>query len=117
MPPVEIPAHQPFAELNCELSAHTGLPSLVVPAGYTDGSHPVGIKFLSGAFAEPRLFELAHGFEKATSHRCPREGFDSMDADRTDGRATDEGGGRLDLKRAVVTGTPLPVRQWPNEWF
>jgi len=75
VPPVEIPEHQPFAELRCELAAHTGLPAITVPAGFTDDGLPVGVELLGRAFAEPRLIELAHGFERATGHRRPPEGF------------------------------------------
>jgi len=75
IPPVEIPAHQPFSEMNCELAAHTGLPSIVVPAGFTDDGLPVGAELLGRAFAEPRLFDLAYAYEEATGHRRPPEGF------------------------------------------
>ena len=68
-PPVAIPAHQPFSELRCELSAHTGLPAITLPAGFTDDGLPVGVELLGREFAEPRLFELAAGFEAATDHR------------------------------------------------
>ena len=78
VPPVEIPTHQPFAEMNCELSAHTGLPAIVVPAGFTDDGLPVGVELLGREFAEPRLFELAYGFERATDHRRPPERFGTL---------------------------------------
>jgi len=76
VPPVVLPDHQPFAEMNCELSAHTDLPAVVVPAGFTDDGLPVGVEFLGRAFGEPRLFELAAGFEAATGHRRPPATFD-----------------------------------------
>ena len=80
IPPVEIPAHQPFEEMNCELAAHTGLPAIVVPAGFTDEDDlPIGVELLGRAFAEPRLFELAYAFEQATGHRRPPSGFGSLD--------------------------------------
>lgn len=69
IPPVEIPAHQPFSEMRCELAAHTGLPAITVPAGFTDDGLPVGVELLGRAFDEARLFELAAGFEAATDHR------------------------------------------------
>lgn len=75
VPPVEIPAHQPFEELRCELAAHTGLPAITVPAGFTDDGLPVGVELLGRKFAEPRLLELAYSFEQATDHRRPPEGF------------------------------------------
>jgi Asp-tRNA(Asn)/Glu-tRNA(Gln) amidotransferase A subunit family amidase len=78
--PVEIPENQPFSEMQCELSAHTGLPSIVLRAGFassgdTDEELPVGFELLGGPFDEPRLFELAYGYEHATSHRRPPERF------------------------------------------
>ena len=80
IPPVEIPAHQPFGEMNCGLAAHTGLPSLVVPAGFTDDGLPVGMEFLGRAFAEPRLFELGAAVEAVVDARCPPDGFGPLDA-------------------------------------
>ena len=75
VPPVEIPGRQPFSELRCELSAHTGLPAMVVPAGFTDDGLPVGVELFGRAFAEPRLLELAYSYERATGHREPPAGF------------------------------------------
>ena len=71
IPPVALPEQQPFAEMNCELAAHTGLPAIVVPAGFTDAGLPVGIEFLAREFAEAQLFAIAAGFEAVTGHRRP----------------------------------------------
>ncbi len=79
IPPVAIPEHQPFEELNCELSAHTGLPAIVVPAGFTDGGLPVGVELLGRPFGEPRLLELAYAYEQAARHRRPPDGFGALD--------------------------------------
>jgi Asp-tRNA(Asn)/Glu-tRNA(Gln) amidotransferase A subunit family amidase len=79
VPPVRIPEHQPFAELRCELAAHTGLPAIVVPAGYTDEGLPVGVELLGREFDEPRLFELAYAYEQASGHRKPPEGFGALE--------------------------------------
>ena len=78
VPPVRIPEHQPFAELRCELAAHTGLPAITVPAGYTDEGLPVGVELLGREFDEPRLFELAYAYEQASGHRKPPEGFGEL---------------------------------------
>jgi len=79
VPPVEIPDNQPFAEMRCELAAHTGLPAITVPAGLTDDGLPVGLELLGRAFAEPRLIELGYAFEQAAPHRRPPEGFGPLD--------------------------------------
>lgn len=78
IPPVKRPASQPFEELNCELAAHTGLPAIVVQAGFTDTGLPVGIELLGHEFGEPRLFELAYSFEQRTKNRRPPEEFGSI---------------------------------------
>ncbi|SMO46827.1 amidase [Halorubrum cibi] len=76
--PVEMPDHQPFSEMRCELSAHTGLPSIVLPAGFAaaDGEElPVGFELLGRPFAEPRLLELGYAYERAAEPRWPPERF------------------------------------------
>jgi len=79
IPPVEIPDKQPFEELRCELSAHTGLPAIVIPAGFTNNGLPVGIELLGRSFGEPRLFELAYAYEQATNHREPPSMFGCLE--------------------------------------
>ncbi len=44
----------------------SGLPDLVVPAGYTSDRLPVGISFLGRPFGDGRLLALGHAFERAT---------------------------------------------------
>lgn len=73
--PVEIPDHQPFSEMRCELAAHTGLPSIVLPAGFADGAIPVGFELLGRPFDEPRLFDLAYAYERSADPRRPPERF------------------------------------------
>ncbi|GAA0521881.1 Asp-tRNAAsn/Glu-tRNAGln amidotransferase A subunit [Halorubrum aquaticum] len=77
--PVEMPEHQPFSEMRCELSAHTGLPSIVLPAGFAAGENdeelPVGFELLGRPFDEPRLLELGYAYERAVEPRSPPERF------------------------------------------
>ena len=49
---------------NCQLSASTGLPALVMPAGFTADGFPVGIEFLGRAFEEPRLLSIGASMER-----------------------------------------------------
>ena len=47
----------------------SGLPDLIVPAGYTSNRLPVGISFFGRPFSEARLFALGYAFEQATRVR------------------------------------------------
>jgi|SRR5579872_345545 len=47
----------------------TGLPGIVMPAGYTKGNLPVGIEFIGKSFNDLRLLQIAYGYEKATKKR------------------------------------------------
>ena len=51
------------------LSAVTGLPAIVVPAGVSGEGLPLAIEFLGRPFSEPRLIQLAHAYEQATRNR------------------------------------------------
>lgn len=74
----------PAGDNSQDLSPHTGFPAITVPMGLTrrlaDTSDtrpyggpglPAGITFLSTAWNEPRLIELAYSYEQATQHRQP----------------------------------------------
>jgi amidase len=52
------------------LASSTGLPTIIVPGGFwpSDGM-PFGVQFLGRPFSEPKLIELASGYEAATRHR------------------------------------------------
>ena len=78
VPPVEFPDRQPFSEMRCELAAHTGLPAIVVPAGFTADGLPVGLELLGRPFAERELVDIAHVYERETAHREPPDGFGSL---------------------------------------
>jgi amidase len=57
---------------NCQVSASTGLPALVMPAGFTADGLPVGIEFLGRAFSEPRLLSIGASMERlGTLRRAP----------------------------------------------
>ena len=65
--PVVIGAAQPGN--NCSLSAHSGLPALSLPMGFSPEGLPMGIELLSGAFTDARLLALGYEFEQLTKHR------------------------------------------------
>src|SRR5213593_945791 len=47
----------------------TGFPDLIVPAGFTGDSLPVGLSFFGRAFGESKLLSLGYSFEQATKAR------------------------------------------------
>ena len=55
------------------ISAVTGLPAIVLPAGVTADGLPIAIEFLGRPFSESRLIEIAHAYEQARGARvAPR---------------------------------------------
>jgi amidase len=51
-------------------AAVSGYPDITVPAGYDEGL-PIGITFIGGRWAEPKLVGLAYDYEQATHVRVP----------------------------------------------
>lgn len=56
---------------NCAFSATTSMPSIVVPAGFTNGDLPVGVEIFGRKWDESTLFTIAYAYEQATQHRKP----------------------------------------------
>ncbi|KPJ84395.1 MAG: hypothetical protein AMS19_00825 [Gemmatimonas sp. SG8_23] len=54
---------------SCSLSANTGLPSLSVPAGFTDSGLPIGVEMIGRTLDDARLVALGYAFEQGTDHR------------------------------------------------
>jgi amidase len=58
------------AEKDNPFSSVTGLPAVLVPAGYTAKENgPIAIEFLGRPFAEPTLFSLAYAYEQISRVR------------------------------------------------
>jgi Asp-tRNA(Asn)/Glu-tRNA(Gln) amidotransferase A subunit family amidase len=55
------------------ISSTTGLPAIVLPAGLNGEGLPLALEFLGRPFSEPKLIELAYGYEQASRARvAPR---------------------------------------------
>jgi Asp-tRNA(Asn)/Glu-tRNA(Gln) amidotransferase A subunit family amidase len=65
------PLREPQDGSNCMLSSKSGLPSISVPAGFTEDGLPVGMELLGRPWSEPELLAMAYAYEQATSHRRP----------------------------------------------
>jgi amidase len=53
------------------VSAITGLPAVVVPAGFTSDGLPLAIEFMGRPFSEEQLIRIAYGYEQASRRRVP----------------------------------------------
>jgi Asp-tRNA(Asn)/Glu-tRNA(Gln) amidotransferase A subunit family amidase len=51
------------------VSAITGLPALIIPAGFNSENLPISIEFIGRPFSEPVLFRIGYAYEQATKHR------------------------------------------------
>lgn len=61
-----------FAMSNgADIGARAGYPTIIVPAGYREDGHPVGISFLGRAWSEGKLIQIAYAFEQASKLRRP----------------------------------------------
>jgi Asp-tRNA(Asn)/Glu-tRNA(Gln) amidotransferase A subunit family amidase len=55
----------------CRVAAHSGLPAISLPAGFTDDGIPVGIELLARTGEDGRLVELGYAWEQASKPRRP----------------------------------------------
>lgn len=55
----------------CHLAAHSGLPAITLPAGFTSDGLPVGIELLARPFEDGRLIELGFAWEQVARPRRP----------------------------------------------
>jgi amidase len=54
---------------NTLIASQTWMPSICVPAGFSEEGIPVGLEIVVLPYHEPDLFRLGSGFEAATKHR------------------------------------------------
>ena len=63
------PAGVPSKVIGGNLTSPTGLPGVIVPAGYTQEGLPVALQFLGKTFSDQKLLQIAYGYEQATHKR------------------------------------------------
>ncbi|MGH9320687.1 MAG: amidase family protein [Vicinamibacteria bacterium] len=69
---------EPQPGTSCTVSAHSGLPAISMPAGFTRDRVPVGIELLAKPFEEPQLIAMAYAYEQSTKPRRPPERTPSL---------------------------------------
>ena len=82
--------------------ARPGYPSITVPAGYTSDGEPFGLTFLSDAFSEPELIELAYAFEQGTLRRLSPTSTPAIAGDRVTVPESDVGGALVFIGLSIV---------------
>ena len=55
----------------CQLSAHSGLPALSVPGGFSNDEVPIGLELLGAAWSEQTLLSLGYAIEQTLNLRRP----------------------------------------------
>ena len=104
------PIGDPQRGNNCALSAVSGLPALVVPAGYAPDGMPVGLELLGRAWDESTLIRLAYAYEQLTRHRRAPATTPSLLADSPAAAATEWTAAPAALAPPGDTGVTARVR-------
>lgn len=65
----------------CRISAHSGLPAISLPAGFTADGIPVGIELLARPFDDGRLVALGYSWEQVAKPRQPPRRTPSLVSD------------------------------------
>jgi hypothetical protein len=55
----------------CQIAAHSGMPAITLPAGFTADGLPVGVELLAKPFEEDRLIALGYAYEQVATPRRP----------------------------------------------
>ena len=54
---------------NCSMAAHSGMPAISFPAGFTQSGLPVGMELLGKHFQDAKLLAMVRPYEEANNHR------------------------------------------------
>ncbi len=55
----------------CRIAAHSGMPAISIPAGFTPDGLPIGVELLARPYEEGRLVALAYAWEQLAKPRQP----------------------------------------------
>ncbi len=65
----------------CRIAAHSGMPAITLPAGFTADGLPVGVELLAKPFEEDRLIALGYAYEQVARPRRPPSRTPSLVSD------------------------------------
>jgi Asp-tRNA(Asn)/Glu-tRNA(Gln) amidotransferase A subunit family amidase len=73
------------------LTSATGLPGVIVPAGFTKDNLPVGLQFVGKSFDDLRLLQVAYGYEQVSKKRKSPESTPPLPGEKFEYRSSVEG--------------------------
>jgi Asp-tRNA(Asn)/Glu-tRNA(Gln) amidotransferase A subunit family amidase len=107
---------------SCQIAAHSGLPSISVPAGFSEDLLPVGVELLGQPFADAELVAMAYAYEQLVHPRRPPTTTPELVYGRapqpatlrvvTDPVAADSSAGGLDVQTSFRYDAPTGVLQY-----
>jgi Asp-tRNA(Asn)/Glu-tRNA(Gln) amidotransferase A subunit family amidase len=65
----------------CRIAAHSGMPAITLPAGFTADGLPVGVELLAKPFEEDSLVAMGYAYEQAAKPRRPPSRTPSLVSD------------------------------------
>lgn len=64
------------------LTSNSGLPSILVPAGYLDGHLPIAVQITGRPFDDAQLLQVAYGYEQLSKRREPPASTPALPGER-----------------------------------
>jgi aspartyl-tRNA(Asn)/glutamyl-tRNA(Gln) amidotransferase subunit A len=69
---VQDPLEMYLSDIYTTAANLAGLPAISIPCGHTASRLPIGLQLMAPHFAEARLLQIAHAYQKATDHHLQR---------------------------------------------
>ena len=83
LPPERLDGPRPEESTN-NLTSHTGLPTVIVPGGYTKDNLPIGIQIFGRQHSDLTILKIGYGYEQASNRRKTPEITPSLPGEKFD---------------------------------